>query len=82
MLRPPAEFKKVWDEMNDAEPRTKSKQVCSQNRDVSYNPFCTNVGICSGSAANRLHARSASPQGGGLTRSKSASMLHPRQVRF
>jgi hypothetical protein len=41
-VRPPAEFKKVWDEMNDVD-RADIKQVCSQNRDVSYNPLCTNV---------------------------------------
>jgi hypothetical protein len=42
-VRPPAEFKKVWDEMNDVD-RADIKRVCSQNRDVSYNPLCTNVG--------------------------------------
>ena len=41
-VRPPAEFKKVWDEMNDVD-RADIKQACSQNRDVSYNPLCTNV---------------------------------------
>ena len=41
-VRPPAEFKKVWEEMNDAD-RADIKRVCSQNRDVSYNPLCTNV---------------------------------------
>ena len=41
-VRPPAEFKKVWDEMNDVD-RADIKRVCFQNRDVSYNPLCTNV---------------------------------------
>lgn len=43
VIRPPAEFKKVWGEMNDAD-RADIKRVCSANRDVSYNPLCTNVG--------------------------------------
>jgi hypothetical protein len=42
-VRPPAEFKKVWEKMNDAD-RADVKQACSANRDVSYNPLCTNVG--------------------------------------
>ncbi len=42
-VRPPAEFKQVWDKMNDTD-RADIKQACSANRDVSYNPFCTNVG--------------------------------------
>ena len=41
-VRPPAEFKKVWDEMNDVD-RADVKQACSANRDNSYNPLCTNV---------------------------------------
>ena len=41
-VRPPAEFKKVWGELNDVD-RAEIKQVCAQNRDVSYNPFCTNA---------------------------------------
>ena len=41
-VRAPAEFKKVWDELNDVD-RAEIRQVCAQNRDVSYNPFCTNV---------------------------------------
>ena len=42
-VRPPAEFKQVWDKMNETD-RADVKQACSANRDVSYNPFCTNVG--------------------------------------
>jgi hypothetical protein len=42
-IRPPAEFKAAWDKLNDAD-RADIKRVCSQNRDVSFNPFCTNVG--------------------------------------
>ena len=42
-VRPPAEFKKVWNELNDAD-RADIKRACSANRDVSYNPLCTNVG--------------------------------------
>lgn len=41
-VRPPAEFKQAWDKMNDAD-RADVKQACSANRDVSYNPLCTNV---------------------------------------
>jgi hypothetical protein len=41
-VRPPAEFKEVWEKMNDAD-RADVKQACSANRDVSYNPLCTNV---------------------------------------
>ena len=41
-VRPPAEFKKVWEKMNDAD-RADIKQACSANRDVSYNPLFTNV---------------------------------------
>jgi hypothetical protein len=42
-IRPPAEFKAAWDKLNDAD-RADIKRVCSQNRDVSFNPLCTNVG--------------------------------------
>lgn len=42
-VRPPDEFKKVWEKMNDTD-RADIKQACSANRDVSYNPLCTNVG--------------------------------------
>lgn len=41
-VRPPAEFKQVWDKINDTD-RADIKQACSANRDVSYNPLCTNV---------------------------------------
>lgn len=41
-VRPPAEFKQVWDKMNDTD-RADVKQACAANRDVSYNPLCTNV---------------------------------------
>lgn len=41
-VRPPAEFKQVWDKMNDTD-RADIRQACSANRDVSYNPLCTNV---------------------------------------
>jgi hypothetical protein len=41
-VRPPAEFKQVWEKLNDAD-RADVKQACSANRDVSYNPLCTNV---------------------------------------
>ena len=41
-IRPPAEFTRVWNEMNDVD-RADMKRACSQNRDVSYNPLCTNV---------------------------------------
>lgn len=41
-VRPPAEFKEVWEKINDAD-RADIKQACSANRDVSYNPLCTNV---------------------------------------
>jgi hypothetical protein len=41
-VRAPAEFKKVWDEINDVD-RADIRRACDQNRDVSYNPLCTNV---------------------------------------
>ena len=41
-IRPPAEFKAVWDKLNNAD-RADIKRVCLQNRDVSFNPFCTNA---------------------------------------
>lgn len=41
-VRPPAEFKRVWNEMNDVD-RADIKRACSANRDVSYNPLCTNA---------------------------------------
>lgn len=41
-VRPPAEFKAAWDKLNDAD-RADIKQACSANRDVSYNPLCTNA---------------------------------------
>ena len=42
MVRPPEEFKKVWNEMNETD-RADVKQACSANRDVSFNPLCTNI---------------------------------------
>ena len=41
-VRPPAEFKAAWEALNPAD-REDSKQACSANRDVSYNPMCTNA---------------------------------------
>ena len=41
-VRPPAEFKAAWEKLNDAD-RADIKQACSANRDVSYNPLCTNA---------------------------------------
>ena len=41
-VRPPAEFKEAWEALNDAD-REDIKRACSANRDVSYNPLCTNA---------------------------------------
>jgi hypothetical protein len=41
-VRPPAEFKAAWEALNSAD-REDIKQACSANRDVSYNPLCTNA---------------------------------------
>jgi hypothetical protein len=41
-VRPPAEFKAAWEALNPAD-REDIKQACSANRDVSYNPLCTNA---------------------------------------
>ena len=41
-VRPPAEFKAAWEALNPAD-REDIKQACSANRDVSYNPMCTNA---------------------------------------
>ena len=41
-VRPPAEFKAAWEALNDAD-REDIKRACSANRDVSYNPLCTNA---------------------------------------
>jgi hypothetical protein len=41
-VRPAAEFKAAWEKMNDTD-RADIKKACSANRDVSYNPLCTNA---------------------------------------
>jgi hypothetical protein len=41
-VRPPAEFKAAWEELNDAD-REDILRACSANRDVTYNPLCTNA---------------------------------------
>ncbi len=41
-VRPPAEFKAAWEKLNDAD-REDIRRACSANRDVSYNPLCTNA---------------------------------------
>jgi poly(3-hydroxybutyrate) depolymerase len=41
-VRPPAEFKEAWDKLNPAD-QEDIRQACSANRDVSYNPLCTNA---------------------------------------
>ena len=41
-VRPPAEFKAAWEALNPAD-REDIKQACAANRDVSYNPMCTNA---------------------------------------
>lgn len=41
-VRTPAEFKAAWDKLNPAD-QEEIKQACSANRDVSYNPLCTNA---------------------------------------
>jgi hypothetical protein len=41
-VRPPTEFKAAWEALNPAD-REDIKQACSANRDVSYNPLCTNA---------------------------------------
>jgi hypothetical protein len=41
-VRPPEEFKAAWEALNPAD-REDIKQACSANRDVSYNPLCTNA---------------------------------------
>ena len=41
-VRTPAEFKAAWDKLNPADQKD-IKQACTANRDVSYNPLCTNA---------------------------------------
>lgn len=41
-VRPSAEFKAAWEALNSAD-REDIKRACSANRDVSYNPMCTNA---------------------------------------
>jgi hypothetical protein len=41
-VRPPAEFKAAWEALNDAD-REDIRRACTANRDVSYNPLCTNA---------------------------------------
>lgn len=41
-VRPSAEFKAAWEALNPAD-REDIKRACSANRDVSYNPLCTNA---------------------------------------
>lgn len=41
-VRPPDEFKEVWSRMNPAD-QEDIRRACTANRDVRYNPLCTNV---------------------------------------
>ena len=41
-VRPPAQFKAAWEALNSAD-REDIERACSANRDVSYNPLCTNA---------------------------------------
>lgn len=41
-VRPPSEFKAAWEKLNEAD-RADIKRACTANRDVSYNPLCTNA---------------------------------------
>ena len=41
-VRPSAEFKAAWEALNDVD-REDIKRACTANRDVSYNPLCTNA---------------------------------------